>query len=84
MQSEGSPRVYARVDARNARSLRVVEKLGMTREGVLRRHIKRHQERIDDVYYGVLREEWSAAHAKAAGPGLTDRGTTGRPEAHRE
>ena len=56
-------KVYARVNVRNARSLRVVEKLGMTREGVLRRHIKRHDERIDDVYYGVLREEWGAAHA---------------------
>ena len=54
-------KVYGRVDARNARSLRVVEKLGMTREGVLRRHIKRHDERIDDVYYGVLREEWCCA-----------------------
>lgn len=56
-------KVYARVDARNARSLRVVEELSMTREGVLRRHIKRHDERIDDVYYGVLRDEWGAAHA---------------------
>jgi RimJ/RimL family protein N-acetyltransferase len=57
------------VDARNARSLRVVEKLGMTREGVLRRHIKRHEVRIDDVYYGVLREEWDATNAKEAGLG---------------
>ena len=64
-------KVFAPVDARNARSLRVVEKLGMTCEGVLRRHIKMHEERIDDVYYGVLREEWGAARAKGAGLGPT-------------
>ncbi len=61
----GLAKVYARVDARNARSLRVVEKLGMTREGVLRGHIKRHDERIDDAYYGVLRDEWGAGAAHA-------------------
>ena len=60
-------KVFATVDARNTRSLRVVEKLGMTREGVLRRHIKRQEVRIDEVYYGVLLEEWDAAHAKGTG-----------------
>ena len=37
-----------------------MEKLGMTREGVLRSHEIRRGERIDDVYYGVLRDEWLA------------------------
>lgn len=56
-------KVYARVGARNSRSLGVVEKLGMTREAVLRSHIGRQEERIADVYYGVLHDEWGAAHA---------------------
>ena len=37
---------------------RVMEKLSMTREGVLPSHIKGRRERIDVVYYGLLREEW--------------------------
>jgi ribosomal-protein-alanine N-acetyltransferase len=54
----GLAKVYARADLRNRRSLRVMEKLGMTREGVLRSHSKGRGERIDEVYYGLLREEW--------------------------
>ena len=37
-----------------------MEKLGMTREAVMRSHRKGRGERVDDVYYGVLREEWEA------------------------
>ena len=44
----------------NQRSWRVMEKLGMTREAVLRGHDKLWGEYIDDVYYAVLREEWEA------------------------
>ena len=49
-------KVFARADARNTNSQRVMEKLGMTREGLLRSHVKGRGERID-VYYGVLRDE---------------------------
>ena len=51
-------KIYARSDLRNRQSWRVMEKLGMTREGVLRGHRKAWDEHVDDVYYGVLREEW--------------------------
>ncbi|MFA7249168.1 MAG: GNAT family protein [Dehalococcoidia bacterium] len=54
----GLERIYARVDPRNASSLRVLAKLGMTREGVLRRHLIRRGERVDRVYFGLLRDEW--------------------------
>ena len=54
----GLAKVDATADSRNKRSWRVMEKLGMTREGVLRRHRKGRGERVDAVYYGVLREEW--------------------------
>ena len=51
-------KLYAFADARNTQSLRVMEKLGMTREGMLRSHRRFRDERVDDVYYGLLREEW--------------------------
>ena len=54
-------KVYARADLRNRQSWRVMEKLGMDREGVLRGHNKLRDEHVDDVYYGVLREEWERA-----------------------
>ena len=57
-RKRGLAKVYASADARNAQSLRVMEKLGMTREGTLRSHRTFRDERIDDVYYGLLRKEW--------------------------
>ena len=51
-------KVHARADLRNVGSQRVMEKLGMTREGVLRSQSKRRGVRVDYVYYGLLREEW--------------------------
>ena len=53
----GLAKIYATADVRNRRSQRVMEKAGMTREGVLRSHSKGRGERIDEVYYGLLREE---------------------------
>ena len=59
-ENRGLAKVYAAADLRNRPSWRVMEKLGMTREGVLRSHRKCRKERIDEVYYGILREEWEA------------------------
>jgi RimJ/RimL family protein N-acetyltransferase len=56
----GLAKVYATADLRNVRSHRVMEKLGMVREGVLRSHAKVRGERRDEVVYGLLREEWEA------------------------
>ncbi|MPZ15394.1 MAG: hypothetical protein GEU73_13380 [Chloroflexi bacterium] len=47
--------------ARNVQSHRVMEKLGMRREAVLRQHRVHRGERIDEVWYGLLRAEWSEA-----------------------
>ena len=54
----GLAKVYAMVDVRNARSLRVMEKLGMTPEGVLRSHANVRGNRIDVAAYGLVREDW--------------------------
>ena len=59
-KERGLAKVFAQADARHTNSHRVMEKLGMTREGFLRSHEIRRGERIDHVYYGVLRDEWLA------------------------
>ena len=62
-EERGLAKVSARADIRNRRSWRVMEKLGMSREGVLRSQGKDPRPgrpRFDDVHYGLLREEWEA------------------------
>ena len=59
-RKRGLARVYAYADVRNVQSLRVMEKLGLAREGMLRSHRTFRGERINDVYHGLLREEWEA------------------------
>ena len=56
-------KVWARADPRNGASVRVLEKIGMRREGLLRGHLLVRGERVDRVYYGILREEWEAARS---------------------
>jgi len=51
-------RVYATCWGRNERSAHILEKLGFTREGVLREHALKWGRYEDDVYYGLLRREW--------------------------
>ena len=53
-------KLAARADVRNTGSWRVMEKLGMRREGLLRSHRLIHGERSDEVVYGILREEFRA------------------------
>jgi len=59
-------KVWARADLRNQRSWRVMEKLGMQREALLRRHYAERGERIDSVWYGLLREEWEAFYNRSS------------------
>lgn len=53
-------RLYAWCDPRNTGSWRVMEKLGMKREGLLREHLLEDGEFRDQLYYGILRSEWDA------------------------
>lgn len=50
-------RVYAESFARNRASCRVLEKLGMEREGRLRRHFEKWGEFVDVEVYGLPRAE---------------------------
>jgi [ribosomal protein S5]-alanine N-acetyltransferase len=59
-QGLGVDKVWARADPRNVASVKVLEKLGMQREGLLRSHLLYRGERVDRVYYGLLRDEWQS------------------------
>ncbi|MCY3647811.1 MAG: GNAT family N-acetyltransferase [Chloroflexi bacterium] len=58
-ESLGLVRIFAYAVSTNAASLRVLEKLGMKREGLLRRHRLIRGEYVDDIFCSILREEWS-------------------------
>jgi nitroimidazol reductase NimA-like FMN-containing flavoprotein (pyridoxamine 5'-phosphate oxidase superfamily)/RimJ/RimL family protein N-acetyltransferase len=65
----GAVRVEWQTDALNLRSQAAIERLGATREGVLRRHKLRGDGTWrDSVFYGLTDAEWPAAKAR-----LTDR-----------
>jgi RimJ/RimL family protein N-acetyltransferase len=55
----GLLKVFAKADSRNVQSIRVMEKLGMTREGQLREHRLFRGEAVDEVLYGLLLAEWA-------------------------
>jgi len=56
--ARGKHRITASCDARNLASAAVLEKLGMRREGHLRKSTWAKGEWTDDLLYGLLREEW--------------------------
>jgi RimJ/RimL family protein N-acetyltransferase len=55
------PRVFARADGGNERSWRLMDRLGMQREALLRSHRVGPDGRSDEIFYGLLREEWEAS-----------------------
>ncbi len=50
-------KVYARHFGSNPASGRVIEKIGMTREGLLRDHVTKDDRYEDLHYYGILQKE---------------------------
>ena len=54
----GLAKIYAGAEGPNTQSQRVMEKVGMTREAFLRSHNVGREGRVDNVLYGILREEW--------------------------
>jgi ribosomal-protein-alanine N-acetyltransferase len=58
-------RVHAGHYARNPASGRVMQKIGMRREGCRRHHVKKWGQLEDLEIYGVLEEEWRKAANKA-------------------
>jgi RimJ/RimL family protein N-acetyltransferase len=56
----GLNRVHACHFSRNLASGRVMQKVGMKLEGVLRQHVKKGESYVDLVCYGILKGEWEA------------------------
>ena len=60
----GAERVQLKTDARNLRSQAAMAKLGFTREGTLRRHLRLPDGTMrDSVYFSVLADEWPGVRA---------------------
>jgi RimJ/RimL family protein N-acetyltransferase len=58
-------RVQLKTDVRNMRSRAAIEKIGATREGVLRRYQRRADSTVrDTVMYSVMAEEWPVVRDK--------------------
>ena len=61
----GCLRVQLKTDLRNLRSQAAIERLGATKEGVLRRHIVLHDGYVrDSVMYSITDAEWPAVKAR--------------------
>jgi len=51
-------KIVAKCDPMNLPSFKVMEKLGMQREGLLRQHYKIGEDYCDELVYGLLADEW--------------------------
>lgn len=61
-------RLCARADADNTASQRVMEKVGMQKEGVLRMSRVERGEAFDEAWFAILRPEWEASTGDRTGP----------------
>ncbi|WP_026674859.1 GNAT family N-acetyltransferase [Alkalihalobacterium bogoriense] len=52
-------KVFARHFHTNQASGKVIQNLGMTKEGVLREHVQKENQYLDLVYYGMLQHEFT-------------------------
>lgn len=62
-ETVGFRRVTAAHDIANPKSGRVMQKIGMTKEGVLRQQGFARGRIFDEVRYGILADEWRRSHA---------------------
>ena len=65
-------RLEAQHDVRNPASGRVMQKCGLTQEGILRGRIMNKGEYIDTALYSVLRSDWEKGSAVGTHPALED------------
>ncbi len=57
----GLERLTADADPRNASSIRVLERAGFAREGMLRSHYRLYGEVQDAIIFGLVRSDWRSA-----------------------
>lgn len=58
-------RLAAKHDTENAKSGRVMQKIGMVREGVLRAGGRNNRGIVDEAYYSILREEYEKSSGQS-------------------
>jgi RimJ/RimL family protein N-acetyltransferase len=75
----GLHRAVARIDASNAASIALAERLGMRREAHLVESWWHHESWVDEVHFAMLRSEWSASRAEVRPAGTIHAGPHGRP-----
>ncbi len=62
-QKMGLNRIEILIMKHNARSIKLAEKLGFVKEGVLREHgFDENKNIVDDVLYSLLRRDWKVTH----------------------
>ena len=61
-------KVSATAAAPNVRSTRLLQRLGMQRQALLRRHWMHRGRALDEVRYGLLRIEWEEQRAANTDP----------------
>lgn len=59
-EQAGLHRIYARCDARNAASYRLMERIGMRREAHFREHILVKGVWDEELIYAILEDEWAS------------------------
>jgi RimJ/RimL family protein N-acetyltransferase len=64
-------RIWANCLPENPGSVRVLEKIGMRREGLLKKNLRIHGTWCDSYLYALLKEEWEAALAPSADTDVT-------------
>ena len=62
-ESLGLNRIYAHHMVRNPASGRVLEKIGMMKEGLLRQPVRKWGKFEDVVVFAILRDDWSKARS---------------------
>lgn len=61
----GAVRVQMKIDARNKRSRKAIERSGALFEGILRSHLRRHDGRLrDTAYFSIISDEWPAVRQR--------------------
>lgn len=63
----GLRRVFAMADEDNVRVVRLFERCGFAREGLLRRHRLRHGQPVDMILMGILEEDYGASNDRPVG-----------------
>ncbi len=61
-------RVGLHVSAYNTRAIRLYEKVGFKHEGSIRDFIFRDGQRYDDIFMGILRDEWRVSQPPSIAP----------------